>query len=86
MPSLNYIQNFMTSRDNSAVAANFVGQEGRLWYDPVTNAIYVSDGTTPGGILVSGGGGNTVIEIIDGGSAASVYTIPQIIGGGGAAG
>lgn len=84
MPSTNFIQNFMTSRDNSANGATFVGQEGRLWYNPVTNSIYVSDGSTPGGIVVTGGGGNVVLDIIDGGAAASVYTIPQIIGGGGA--
>jgi hypothetical protein len=84
MPSTNYIQNFMTSRDNNAYGPTFVGQEGRLWYNPVTNAIYVSDGVTPGGILVSGGGNVSPPEIIDGGFAASVYTIPQIIGGGGA--
>ena len=50
------IQRFFTSRDNNANAATYVGQEQRLWYDPVTNAIYVSDGSTPGGIMVSGGG------------------------------
>jgi len=51
------IQRFFTSRDNNANAITFVGQEQRLWYDPATNAIYVSDGVTPGGIPVSGGGG-----------------------------
>jgi hypothetical protein len=55
------IQKFFTSRDNNANSASYVGQEQRLWYDPITNAIYVSDGTTPGGILVGGGGsGNGV--------------------------
>ena len=55
------IQRFFTSRDNNANAATYVGQEQRLWYDPVTNAIYVSDGNTAGGILVGGGGsGNGV--------------------------
>jgi len=55
------IQRFFTSRDNNANAATYVGQEQRLWYDPVTNAIYVSDGNTAGGILVGGSGsGNGV--------------------------
>jgi hypothetical protein len=54
MPS---IQNFFTSRDNNANASTYVGQLDRLWYDPLTNTIYVSDGVTPGGIAVSGGGG-----------------------------
>ena len=52
------IQKFFTSRDNNANSATFVGELDRLWYDPVTNTIYVSDGSTPGGIAVGGGGGN----------------------------
>jgi hypothetical protein len=55
------IQKFFTSRDNNADASTYVGQEQRLWYDPLTNAIYVSDGNTPGGIVVSSSGsGNGV--------------------------
>ena len=55
------IQKFFTSRDNNANATTYVGQEQRLWYDPVTNAIYVSDGNTAGGIAVgSSGSGNGV--------------------------
>ena len=52
-----FIQQFFTSRDNNANAETFVGQEGRLWFDPVTNQIYSSDGSTPGGIPLAGGGG-----------------------------
>ena len=51
------IQKFFTSRDNYANSATFVGEEQRLWYDPVTNCIYVSDGVTPGGIPVCCGNG-----------------------------
>jgi hypothetical protein len=54
---MSYIQQFFTSRDNNANAETFVGQEGRLWWDPLTNQIYSSDGNTPGGIPLSGGGG-----------------------------
>ena len=54
---MSYIQQFFTSRDNNANAETFVGQEGRLWWDPATNQIYSSDGNTPGGIPLSGGGG-----------------------------
>ena len=56
-----FIQNLFTSRDNNADSATNVGQQGRLWWDPVTNRFYVSDGVTPGGIPV-GGGGNTVTD------------------------
>jgi hypothetical protein len=54
---MSYIQQFFTSRDNNANAETFVGQEGRLWWDPATNQIYSSDGNTPGGIPLAGGGG-----------------------------
>jgi hypothetical protein len=54
---MSFIQQFFTSRDNNANAETFVGQEGRLWWDPVTNKIYSSDGETPGGIPLAGGGG-----------------------------
>ena len=54
---MSFIQQFFTSRDNNANAETFVGQEGRLWWDPVTNQIYSSDGNTPGGIPLAGGGG-----------------------------
>ena len=43
------IQNFFTSRDNNTDGNTYVGQLDRLWYNPVTNSIFVSDGTTPGG-------------------------------------
>ena len=56
-----FIQNLFTSRDNNADSATNVGQQDRLWWDPVTNRFYVSDGVTPGGIPV-GGGGNTVTD------------------------
>ena len=54
------IQKFFTSRDNYANASTYVGQEQRLWYNPITNCIYVSDGVTPGGIPINncGGGGS----------------------------
>jgi len=60
-----YIQNFFTSRDNNANASTYVGQEGRLWWDPLSNKIYYSDGSTPGGIPITGGtggGGNITIQ------------------------
>jgi hypothetical protein len=65
------IQKFFTSRDNYANANTFVGEVQRLWYNPITNCIYVSDGNTPGGIAVGCcGSGNTVgnITVSDEGS------------------
>ena len=50
---MSWIQNFFTSRDNNTNGNTYVGQEGRLFYNSDTNALYVSDGTTVGGIPVS---------------------------------
>lgn len=47
------LQNFYTSRDNNTDPDTYVGQLDRLWYNPVTNSIFVSDGTTPGGVPVA---------------------------------
>lgn len=53
-----YTQDFFTSRRNFDDSTTYVGQQDRLWYDPVTNTIRIGDGT-PGGKLVhdvTGGG------------------------------
>ena len=62
------IQKFFTSRDNYANAETFVGEVQRLWYNPITNCIYVSDGNTPGGIPINFCGSANLaanIEILD---------------------
>ena len=46
------IQNLFTSRDNNLDGNTYVGQLGRLWYNPDTNSLYASDGVTIGGIPV----------------------------------
>lgn len=51
-----FVQDFFTSRQNYADGNTRIGQLDRLWYDSITNTIRVSDGITPGGIIVSGGG------------------------------
>ena len=38
--------------------SEFIGNEGDLFYDPNTSTLRVSDGKTPGGIIVNGGGGS----------------------------
>ena len=53
---MSFIQNLFTSRDNNANAETYVGQQGRIWWDPTTNSFYYSDGSTPGGIPVGSGG------------------------------
>lgn len=49
---MSFIQNFFTSRDNNANTETYVGQKDRLWYNPDTNSIRISDGVTPGGLVV----------------------------------
>lgn len=67
------IQNFFTSRDNTLDGNTYVGQLGRLWYDPVTNSLYASDGVTPGGIPVDLAlGANAVFNTITANSGAIV--------------
>jgi len=61
----NSVQNFYTSRDNNTDPATYVGQLDRLWYNPTTNSIFVSDGVTPGGQPVAlATGANITANII----------------------
>ena len=51
----------------SQSAATYVGKEGELFYDPTTNVLRVSDGSTAGGVTVGSQSsqitdGNTTIE------------------------
>lgn len=50
---MTYIQNLFSSRDNNADGATYVGQSGRLWWNPDTNAFYYSDGSTGGGVPIT---------------------------------
>ena len=59
---MSFIQNLVTSRDNNANSAIYVGHQDRLWWDPVTNQFYYSDGNTVGGFPVGGGGSNITIQ------------------------
>jgi hypothetical protein len=59
------IQNFYTSRDNKTDGNTYVGQLDRLWYNPNTNSIFVSDGVTAGGNPVAlATGANITANII----------------------
>ena len=87
---MTYTQDFFTSRRNYNDGTTRINETGRLWYDPTTNTIRVSDGTTPGGIIVGGSGFNTLsgVTAIIAGPGISVDTSTGIvtitnIGGGG---
>jgi hypothetical protein len=49
---MSYIQELFTSRNNGTGRDGYVGKQGRIWWDPVTNCFYYSDGVTPGGIPI----------------------------------
>jgi len=66
------IQNFFTSRDNKADADTYVGQEGRLWYRIDTNNIWISDGSTPGGIPLNVTGNIGNVDSIQFNTSANV--------------
>lgn len=52
---MSFIQELFTSRNNGVHGADFVGKQGRIWWDPVSNCLYYSDGVTPGGIPIGQG-------------------------------
>lgn len=66
------IQNFFTSRDNNVDADTYVGQDGRLWYRIDTNNIWISDGSTPGGIPLNVTGNIGNIDSIQFNTAANI--------------
>jgi hypothetical protein len=54
-----YIQQLFTSRNNGTDSASFVGDQDRLWYDPVSNTLRVWNGQ-PGGQPVGSGGSASI--------------------------
>lgn len=50
---MSFIQNLFTSRDNNANTETYVGQQGRIWWNPDTNAFYVNTANVPGGTPVT---------------------------------
>lgn len=81
-----WIQKLFTSRDRNTLKFDeiygnlgntFVGEVGRLWYNPDSNCLYVSDGNTPGGIPLNTCGsvlGVANIAVYDEGSLISNRT------------
>jgi len=54
---VSYTQDLFSSRNNSANGTAYIGQVGRLWYDPNTNTLRVGNGN-PGGQVVTTGATN----------------------------
>ncbi len=51
------IQQFVTSEKNNIAVANYVGSKDRLFFDVDTRTFRLSDGVTPGGLVINTGGG-----------------------------
>jgi hypothetical protein len=79
-----FVQELFTSRSNYADGNTRIGQLDRLWYDSITNTVRISDGITPGGIIVSGGG--TGISGYSGAAGASGYSGAAFVGSSGYSG
>lgn len=79
-----FVQDFFTSRSNYADGNTRIGQLDRLWYDSITNTVRISDGITPGGIIVSGGG--TGISGYSGAPGISGYSGASFVGSSGYSG
>lgn len=60
-----FTQDFRTQRRNYDDGDIRIGEIGRLWYDSKTNTIRISDGVTPGGIVVSAEGGGAGGQVFD---------------------
>ena len=63
-----FIQKLFTTRQNYPNGDSRIGDLHRIWYDSIRNAFYISDGETPGGILIGGGGSG-------GGSGSGTFTL-----------
>lgn len=61
------IQKFVTSEKNNIDVSTFIGEKDRLFFDVDTRTFRLSDGVTPGGLVVpsSGGGGGGLTGIND---------------------
>ena len=61
------IQKFVTSEKNNIDVSTFIGEKDRLFFDVDTRTFRLSDGVTPGGLVVpsSGGGGGGLTGIFD---------------------
>lgn len=58
-------------KQGGTTATSYVGNEGELFYDPTTTILRVSNGSTPGGTVVSNGGGANTGDITFTGSTIS---------------
>lgn len=69
---MSHVQEFWSSRKNNADPDQFVGGTARLFYNPISRTIRVSDGTTPGGLpLASSSGSGVIYDSVEPGSGTN---------------
>ena len=61
-------------------AASFVGNKGELFWDPESSTLRISDGSTPGGLQVSGGGTGGLASGVSSIIAGSGISVDQATG------
>ena len=77
------IQKIKSGRIITVDATTYVGERGTIFYDESTGLLRLSDGVTPGGLLVTAGGGSAPAGNVDGGGPATVYGGTTKVDGGG---
>jgi len=45
--------------------SSYIGRDGDIFYNPDTGSLRRSDGTTPGGIAITGGGGGGINDVVE---------------------
>ena len=60
------VQKFNTTQKNGYSGTTFVGDKDRVFFDVATKTFRLSDGVTPGGVVINaGGGGGSLTGITD---------------------
>jgi len=73
------IQKFNTSEKRNIDISNFVGDKDRLFFDVATRTFRLSDGVTPGGLVINtGGGGGGSLTGINDFTTAAVMTLTDV--------
>ena len=73
------IQKFNTSEKRNIDITNFVGDKDRLFFDVATRTFRLSDGVTPGGLVINtGGGGGGSLTGINDFTTAAIMTLTDV--------
>jgi hypothetical protein len=65
----------ITTKAVGQSVSTYVGKDGELFYDTVTNSLKISDGSTPGGVSLSTDGGITGVGTVGAVTVAGDYAV-----------